>query len=65
VAIVFRQAAVTPRWPSRSLIRGTSPTLRGNIELVVDDHLVVRVPDGFDSETLRRVLAVATDGGER
>lgn len=28
------------------------------IELVVDDRHLVRVPDGFDAETLRRVLEV-------
>ncbi len=51
--------------PAASTLARASRLSTDRIELVVDDHLVVRVPDGFDSETLRRVLAVAIDGGER
>lgn len=53
---------VTP--PASTLARAARLST-DRIELVVDDHLVVRVPDGFDAETLRRVLAVACDGGEQ
>jgi transposase len=35
------------------------------IEVVVDDRVVVRVPDTFDSGTLRRVVAALTSGEGR
>jgi hypothetical protein len=34
------------------------------IEIVIDDRVVVRVPEAFDAETLRRVVDALTDGAE-
>jgi hypothetical protein len=44
-------------------VTGVGPNAE-RIELVVDAGVVVRVPDGFEAETLRRVLATMSSKDE-
>ena len=49
------------RGPAFVEVVATIPTVADRIEVVVDGKLVVRVPDGFDDATLRRVLAAVRE----
>lgn len=60
-----RRSAIVRRGGSRAPtfveVVATVPTVADRVEVVVDGKLVVRVPDGFDETTLRRVLAVVRE----
>ena len=49
------------RAPAFVEVVATLPTVGDRIEVVVDGKLVVRVPDGFDEVTLRRLLTVVRE----
>jgi transposase-like protein len=49
------------RAPAFVEVVATLPTVADRIEVVVDGKLVVRVPDGFDEVTLRRLLTMVRE----
>ena len=49
------------RAPAFVEVVATLPVVADRIEVVVDGKDVVRVPDGFDDATLRRVMAVVRE----
>ena len=49
------------RAPAFVEVVASLPTVTDRLEVVVDGKLVVRVPDGFDEVTLRRLLTVVRE----